>query len=116
MSEPRDRLPDDPVVAWRESRSPWWAFGLLVLLDGVEHRREVSISSGGIRADNRFLPWHDIESIVEADDPALATVHLTDGDVVLLDRWHLPSTGAHRAKAERLGVLQRAFAASRGTG
>lgn len=115
MSEPRDRLPDDPVVAWRESRSPWWAIGLVVLLDGVAHRREVSVSSGGLLVDDRFLAWQEIEAIVEADDPDLATIHLSHGDVVLLDRWHLPFPDAHRAKVQRLEVLQRAFAASRDT-
>jgi hypothetical protein len=116
-------LPDDPVIAWRERHNPWWttAIGIGLLTEGIlegvgERQREVAVSVNGIRADNRFLPWDEIDGIVEADDPELGAICLVDGTTVRLDRWHLPAgddDDRRTAKAERLALLRRALVTGR---
>lgn len=111
-------LPEEPVVAWREARTPWWStlIGAALLSDAGDRDRDLTVPVNGVTTGNRFLRWDEIAEVVEADDPDLAAIWLTDGTSVRLDKWHLPTRGEARrqAKAERLALLRAALSTSRG--
>lgn len=110
-----------PTQLWREEHTIWPAFivGLALFQDDPGSRiRGVTVSLNGLtitglrRGRSRFVPWTDVRDVTAAPPPDLAEVTLAGGDVVLLDRHHLPRRADDHLRRDRFDVLHRAFAAS----
>jgi len=111
-------LPEQPTLMWRQERYSWVAVTLLLAIPFLPdlptgQERTVKVSVNGLTVDGRFVPWRLIADVRGARSPSLATIVMTDGTRLVLDRYHLPKDDDGTVQAARRELLRHAFELSR---